>query len=60
MKRRDALHRPGRVVLLLGANEIAFGARIVAGRVRPSVDDTPSISALRNSRSTVPCPCEPG
>jgi N-acetylmuramoyl-L-alanine amidase len=40
LKRRDALHRLGSVVLLLGAAELAHGASIVAVRVWPSSDYT--------------------
>jgi N-acetylmuramoyl-L-alanine amidase len=40
VKRRDALQRLGGLVLLLGANDIAFGATIVAVRVWPSDDYT--------------------
>ena len=40
MRRRDALHRLGSVVLLLGAAELAHGASIVAVRVWPSADYT--------------------
>ena len=40
MKRRAALQGLGSVVLLLGANELAFGASIVAVRVWPATDYT--------------------
>jgi N-acetylmuramoyl-L-alanine amidase len=40
MKRRAALQGLGSLVLLLGANEIAFGASIVAVRVWPATDYT--------------------
>jgi N-acetylmuramoyl-L-alanine amidase len=40
MKRRGALQGLGSLVLLLGANEIAFGASIVAVRVWPATDYT--------------------
>jgi N-acetylmuramoyl-L-alanine amidase len=40
VKRRDALHRLGSVVLLLGTAELAHGATIVAVRVWPSSDYT--------------------
>ena len=40
MKRRAALQGLGSLVLLLGANELAFGATIVAVRVWPAADYT--------------------
>jgi N-acetylmuramoyl-L-alanine amidase len=40
MKRRDALHGLGSIALLLGANDLAFGASIVAVRVWPADDYT--------------------
>ena len=40
MKRRAALQGLGSVVLLLGVNELAFGASIVAVRVWPAADYT--------------------
>ena len=40
MKRRAALQGLGSVVLLLGANELVFGASIVAVRVWPATDYT--------------------
>jgi len=40
MKRRQALQGLGSVVLLLGTNEIAFGATIVAVRLWPAADYT--------------------
>jgi N-acetylmuramoyl-L-alanine amidase len=40
MKRRSALQGLGSLVLLLGANELAFGASIVAVRVWPAADYT--------------------
>ena len=40
MKRRDLLRGVGSVALLLGANELAFGASIVAVRVWPAAEYT--------------------
>jgi N-acetylmuramoyl-L-alanine amidase len=40
MKRRTALQGMGSIVLMLGANDIAFGASIVAVRVWPAADYT--------------------
>lgn len=40
MKRRAALQGLGSIVLMLGANELAFGASIVAVRVWPATDYT--------------------